>query len=149
VLFMKVLWRLYAIFICGGLVWERMARRPPGFGRHTIMKELTLSTDHIYLNSERVGAEKTRQRWTNILMVSLPISVSLILSALMINGISLALDTSRTVGELGIALTLAVFPMLILAAHAIDKVREADRSIRGDGVARSMQFKSSRGSQAA
>jgi hypothetical protein len=96
------------------------------------MKEMALVRNS-NVNSERAasGFERTQEIWTSVLLGSTMLSVLAGLGGLVFSTASWFfaehVKGSHTIGTL---LLVALFPLLYLVAHSLDKIREAEKAIR-------------------
>lgn len=74
----------------------------------------------------------TESRWTYCLFISSTLGVGAGLVGMVIGAFSLIglLDGNRGIQTVGTWLIVAAFPLLILAAHCLDKAREAEKAMR-------------------
>ncbi len=98
------------------------------------MKEMALSTNSFFAEQDKVtGLDNLRSRWIAVLLVSAVLGVAAGLAGLLFSSVTWFFnDATKGVAELGTILVVAFFPLLMLAAHSLDKIREAEKALRLD-----------------
>lgn len=98
------------------------------------MRVIVLPNNLFRENVDEEKLNKTITRWKTVLFISAVSGVfsgviGLVLSGLTLLGLS---DYLRGVGHLGNWMVAAFFPLMILAAHALDKMQAAKKVLRLD-----------------
>lgn len=90
-----------------------------------------------YLLSEEINQKesilhKSRENWITALFISSTLGVLMGLFGLVINGLSSFgfLANDQRIGQLGIWLIVVTFPLAAFTAHCLDKIDEANKTIR-------------------
>ena len=93
---------------------------------------MALSNNSVFATeTDEAKLSKSRDRWTAVLLSSSVLGLAAGLGGLALSIVSWFFhDTTKGVSELGTLLVVAFFPLLILAAHSLDKVREAEKALR-------------------
>jgi len=96
------------------------------------MREVILP-EVLILNKQNVSAfAKSRKRWTSALFVSSIFGIILGFTGFVISGLSLFgfLAEKQNVSRIGTWLIIAVFPLMMFAAHCLDKIGAANKAER-------------------
>ena len=95
------------------------------------MREVILP-EVLILNKQNESAfAKSRKRWTSALFVSSIFGIILGFTGFVISALSLfGFLAEQNVSRLGTWLIIAVFPLMMFAAHCLDKIGAANKSER-------------------
>lgn len=98
------------------------------------MNGMALSTTSFFAEQEKeTELDNLRSRWIAVLSVSAVLGVAAGLAGLMFSSVTWFFnDATKGVAELGTILVVAFLPLLMLAAHSLDKIREAEKALRLD-----------------
>lgn len=98
------------------------------------MKEMILTKKFSFNRILENGSpdHKSLKFWTNTLLFSSILGIVLESAGLFISGLTLfgLVQDRPKIGGLGIWLIIGFFPLLILAAHCLDKIGEANKTLR-------------------
>ena len=96
------------------------------------MNEMALSNSSVFENEDdEAKLNNGRNRWTAVLLSSSVLAVLSGLAGITFSTVTWVFqDTTKGVSELGTLLTVAFFPLLMIAAHSLDKIRDAEKSLR-------------------
>lgn len=90
------------------------------------MKEMTLEFHSVSIKK----SEKENKRWSRVLLGCSLIGVFCNIGGLLISGLSLAnlIDKNSFADRLGTWLIVVSFPLILFGAHALDKLKEIEKS---------------------
>jgi hypothetical protein len=89
-----------------------------------------MDTISLSLKFAETPCERSKRTWNVVLFVTLPLAVASALAGAVINLLSFGTSESATLGRWGLGLTLLAFPLMMLTAHSLDKIRAMEREIR-------------------
>ncbi len=95
------------------------------------MEEIVLQTQHIVETkiTENEILEKRLKRWNYVLFVAMSSGIISGLLGLVLGAISyiFAFKNAKSINFAGNFMLIAAFPLMMLGAHALDKIREIEK----------------------
>ncbi|HMS39747.1 MAG TPA: hypothetical protein PKE69_05940 [Pyrinomonadaceae bacterium] len=98
------------------------------------MREVILAKILISKKEAESEFSKSRKRWMNALFASSIFGIVLGVTGFVISALSLFgfLAEKQNVSRLGTWLIVAVFPLMMFAAHCLDKIGNANKAIKNE-----------------
>ena len=96
-----------------------------------MVKDLTMPGMEISRTEKRkISAARTKETgWFSVLVVSVTSAIFSAFSGLILSGLAYfkLVENADRFNQIGIWLIVAVFPLIMLTAHALDKIGEAEK----------------------
>lgn len=98
------------------------------------MKEILMPISVVYRkeSSIRANARKSENCWTFVLLFGIFVGVAFDLLGLVMSGVAYfeVSESSKQINQIGTWLIAAAFPLVMLGAHALDKIKQIETTKR-------------------